>query len=139
MSLILPRPVTTPSADGEAYVLNRPYHTNVIPGHLLEVNAGFRFDGASIPRPFWLTTGTPMTPRYQAAALVHDALYASELLSRKDIDDLFRFCLRADGVGWYTANKMWLGVRLAGGFVWANHTPQSIAYARLYVRLIPNQ
>ena len=131
--------MTTPSADGEAYLLNQPYHTNILPGHILEIAAGFRFDGASIPRVFWLTTGTPMDPHYQASGLVHDALYAAELLPRQVTDDIFYFCLRRDGVGWYTARKMWLGVRIGGGFVWSRHTPDSIAHARAYVRLIPNQ
>jgi hypothetical protein len=45
--------------------------------------------------------------------------------------------LRLDGVGWYIANKMWLGVRLGGGFVWARHTPESIERARMYCSLTP--
>lgn len=137
MSLLLPRPVTVPAADGEAYYLNLDYEAHLLPGFVLAIKAGYRFDGASIPRIFWCTTGTPMSPQFQAASLIHDALYDAELLDRRQADGILYWCLRQDGVYWYTARKMWLGVRLGGYFVWANHSPESISWARQYATLRP--
>jgi len=117
-------------------LLAADYATEIIPGHRLEVLAGFPFDGASIPRVFWLTTGYPLEPDLQASALIHDACYSAELMPRADADGLFYRCLRLDGVGWYRANKMWLGVRIGGGAVWSHHTPETIARSRMYCWLI---
>lgn len=36
------------------------------------VPAGFRFDGASVPRPLWWLVGHPFTPRYWYPAALHD-------------------------------------------------------------------
>ena len=123
---------------GELFDLMEDYWLPTgIPGHGLLVKKGFMFDGASIPRVFWLTTGYPMSPGFQAAGLIHDAAYAAELMTQKQADDLFYWCLRRDGVNWYTANKMWLGVRIGGGAVWARHTFESVAHARQYCSLLP--
>jgi len=128
--LTLPQPVTRPFADKIFEVMEDWVLEEGIPGHRLIVKKGFLFDGASIPRIFWLTTGYPMAPGFQAAGLGHDAAYAAELLTRKMADDVFHWCLRQDGVNAYTAYKMWLGVRIGGWRPWGRHTPESIADAR---------
>jgi hypothetical protein len=136
-ALVLPRPATIPTPDGEGYELVQDYAAEVLPGFRLEILGGFTFDGASIPRVFRLTTGHPMTPELQASALIHDACYCAELLPRAAADALLYHCLRIDGVGWYRAHKIWLGVRIGGGVVWSHHTPETIARSRMYCRLIP--
>lgn len=134
-ALVLPRPVSIPTEDGEGIELYIDYAAEVLPGFRLEVMSGFRYE-ASIPRLMWSTTGHPLTPRYQAAVLIHDAVYQAELLPRADGDGLLYRCLRLDGVNLYQSNKIWLGVRSGGWYVWSQHTPESIAEARKYCRLI---
>lgn len=137
--LSLFRPVTSPSADGEGYVLMAPYYAPILPGFDLLIATGFFFDGCSIPRLGWTLLGLhPMHPRVQASALIHDALYASEMLARREADDVFLWCLRQDGLDTLRARLMWRGVRLGGGAVWRRHTPDSITTARLYVSLHPH-
>lgn len=134
--LHLPRPSTRPSEDGDEYVLVENYEAAVLPAHILIIYAGFQTDFASIPRLAWMTIGHPAMPRFQASALIHDALYAAELVSRQGADDLFHSCLLGDGVPRFKAWRMWAAVRLFGGFAWRRHTAASVATARRYCRLI---
>jgi hypothetical protein len=61
-------------------------------GHWFCIRAGFRFDGASIPRPFWWVVARPFTAWVIEAALVHDHLYRCHALYE---------CLIEDGAGNY--------------------------------------
>lgn len=81
---------------------------------------GFQWNGASIPRAFWTTTGSPFLPRYNRASLVHDWFYDNHKVSKKEADKAFRAFLKADGVGWYTRNKMYWAVRMFGKKAWNN-------------------
>ena len=79
---------------------------------------GFETDLASVPRlplAYMLTGG-----KANAAAVVHDYLYASRQFPRSKADAIFYEAIRASGHGWFTANLMWLGVRLGGGFAWGS-------------------
>lgn len=49
-----------------------------------------------------------------AAATVHDRLYVTAELSRRDADAVFLNALRASGVARWRAWLMWAGVRLGG-------------------------
>jgi hypothetical protein len=46
-----------------------------IRGTWLLVRSGFRFDGASIPLPFWPIIARPFSSWLQTAALIHDWFY----------------------------------------------------------------
>lgn len=48
------------------------------------------------------------------AATIHDRLYASGQLRRKDCDAVFYRALRAEGVARWRARVMWAGVRIGG-------------------------
>lgn len=84
------------------------------------VPRNFPFDGASVPKTFWMTTGHPLDPKFVRAALLHDYLYRyNDGGHGKDLaDHLFHEILRADGVGAYTARKMYLAVSWFGGGTW---------------------
>lgn len=101
----------------------------------LIVSPEFISDGASIPRLLWSAVG----PRFSAdtfpAALAHDCLYASELVSREQADREFHRLLRAHGVCRFRAWLYLRAVRNCGGRVWRRHTPETIAAARLLVRI----
>lgn len=80
----------------------------------------FQYDGASIPPIGWQATYTPFHPDVMAAALVHDWIYYTHQVSRNKADDLLFDLLRANGVGRFKANTMWLAVKTAGEPFWEN-------------------
>ena len=101
---------------------------------------GFVFDGASIPRFFWRIIGHPLDHEFIRAVLLHDGLYASELLAQALSDEAFlEFMKYYDDIGWLKRNAMHKAVRVGGGSVWKDHTPESIKEARKYVSFINSQ
>jgi len=83
----------------------------------ITLRAGFRWNGASIPRWLWWLVGSPFHPLFMVASAFHDALYqyGSRLgITRREADDLFFALLRADGVSLVRASAMWLAVRAFG-------------------------
>jgi hypothetical protein len=90
-------------------------------GNKFVIPAGFRTDGASIPRPAWITTGTPFDPRHIRAAIYHDYLYQAGAIPRIRADILFRSTLLADGVSGYQAGKMYWALRLFGWMAWRRY------------------
>ena len=98
--------------------------------------SGLKTDGASIPRAFWGVIGSPLTGKYVKSAILHDALYASEALPRKQCDELFREMLKAEGVSMWRRNTMYWAVRAGGGRVWKRHTKKSIDRGRRYCEVI---
>lgn len=103
---------------------------------IVKIKPGFIFDGASIPKICWTSIGHPLEHRFIYAALLHDALYASQYLERKISDQYFYSFLREfAGVGWCTAWKMYTGVRLFGGRAWDEKTEEMINETRKLVLL----
>lgn len=75
---------------------------------------GFVFDGASIPRYFWVLIGHPFSSKYVRSALIHDLLYGSKALSREDADSLFKEMLEVDRVSSWKVPVMYRAVRVSG-------------------------
>lgn len=123
-----------PAVDTGVVVLMEDQRILLPDGRVLLIRAGFDFDGISVPRLFWSSTYHPFHLRTMCAGLAHDALYAAELLPRDAADRIFAELLDEAGVSWYTENKMWLGVRAGGGFVWRDHTRAEVAYYRTLVQ-----
>ena len=77
------------------------------------VKEGFDFNFASIP-----TIITNLLPKngqeYDRAACLHDALYASQWLQKKECDKLFYASMLADGVNKAKAWSMYQAVRIFG-------------------------
>jgi hypothetical protein len=136
---MIPQPVITPIPDsgGQAMLCVDFFIKLPLCGRGLLVAKGFQTDGASIPEPVWsIIDCTPFDPDTLAAAIVHDALYASEILPREDADKEFEELLKRNsrkgsGLHWI----FFEAVRIGGSHVWANHTPQSVADARRFVSL----
>ena len=98
--------------------------------------AGFRSDGASIPRVLWTPIGDPFDPDYEADAWVHDGAYAAELLDKHTCDkELFHMMRFTSAEGHEKAREFFIAVDEFGGSVWREHTPQSIADARKFCSL----
>ena len=87
-------------------------------GERYTIPAGFIFDGASIPRLFWTSTGTPFEPEHLTAGGIHDFFYWNAAVSRKKADKFFHELLLKHGESRYTSRKMYLAVRSPAGW-WA--------------------
>lgn len=89
------------------------------------VPAGYETDLASVPRwplVYWFVGG-----RGTVAAITHDWNYEfgmrlKQIASRQEADDLYREMLVEMGVSALVAKSMWLGVRMAGGSHFTDHT-----------------
>lgn len=92
-----------------------------INGKKFSIPAGFEFDFASIPRPFW-SIFLPNDPRWQSASLIHDWLYAAEWCPRRQADDIF-LCAMAEGrTPAVSRALMWWAVRAFGWSTYGEHT-----------------
>jgi hypothetical protein len=94
-------------------------------GHLI-VPVEFLWDGASVPRIFWRLF--PSRGASDPAAALHDFIYASEMFSRAECDEIFRRVLRLV-MSRAGAQIMYLAVRVGGG-TWDVHTWKSVRDAR---------
>jgi hypothetical protein len=103
-------------------------------GRRIRVLPGYRYDGASIPRMFWRLIGNPWE-EYEAAALIHDILYDSEIWEREDADQCFRDLMEWLGVAKWRLSLMYRAVRLGGGPTWDKHTPESVYSARQFLEV----
>jgi hypothetical protein len=80
------------------------------------VPADFITDFASVPRlplAYLLVGG-----KGNRAAVVHDWLYSTAKISRKQADEVLAEALRASGYSALTVSLMWLGVRAGGESHW---------------------
>ena len=95
-------------------------------GYKITVRAGFDFDGASIPQALWSVYGNPLSGKFRIAALVHDALYASEKVPRELADAIFLDLMKQHKVGYIKRQTMYYAVRSAGWYVWRGHTKEEV-------------
>lgn len=143
---MIEQPLITPINERE-YRLEEDYTFKWVNKDWLEgitIQAGFIYDGASVPRVFWSLVGIHPDGLMRAASLVHDYLYihkgnppklkngygvfletpfnvrhaANLSLSRKQVDDLFLRMLKASGLSWSKRNAAYLGVRAGGWVYW---------------------
>lgn len=80
------------------------------------VPPNFKTDGASVPRVMWHLL--PPFGRYLKAAVIHDYLYVTRPVSRKDADGIFRRIMREAGVSKPKRYIMWAAVRVFGWVYW---------------------
>lgn len=98
--------------DGRDWLLTETFSYLHDDGRSFVVPAGFRTDFASVPRFFWRVF--PPAGRYAPAAVLHDMLYRTGLVSRRDADAIFYTAMKALGVFLPTRYILWLAVRLFG-------------------------
>lgn len=109
----------------------------------IAIKAGYRFDGASVPRFFWTLTGLTPDGLIRAAALPHDLIYehkgimpagsyqySSRLngedpwrdtntrISRREADQLFLQIMKETGMSSIRRKIAFIGVRVGGGKDW---------------------
>jgi hypothetical protein len=93
-----------------------------IDGKQYWIPVGYFYDGASIPRIFWILIGSPFEPDFWAAAMAHDWLYLMHWTSRPTADEVIYQLLRKGGVGTIRAHVIWAAVRSCAGLAWTNNT-----------------
>lgn len=116
---------------------------------VIHIRKGFDFDGASIPKWAWTIIGHPMQMWILLAAIPHDGIYASNLMTQEDADMMFLEILHAcdratpsrrkwavtrlseTNWKWRRRNECWLAVRGAGGFVFRKKLGEILYYREL--------
>ena len=80
--------------------------------------AGFESDGMSVPRFFWRFIGPRIDGTTIGPAIVHDWLYKTHLLTRKQADRWLFNALRANGYSAAKSRLVYCGVRIGGFSHW---------------------
>jgi hypothetical protein len=85
----------------------------------VDVPKGFVTDFASIPRIFW----SALRPDglYAYAAIIHDFLYWTQTITRKESDRILRMCMRDFAVPAKTIEIIYRAVRFGGEAAWRNN------------------
>lgn len=96
----------------------------------IKVKEGFKSDLASIPRIFWGIY--PPDGNYGKYALLHDALYSSELFKREICDKIFELGLKKE-VSSSIRKLFYYSVKIFGRSAWNSNTPESIIEALKFV------
>ena len=104
-------------------------------GYMIRVKKGFDFDGASIPQALWSVYGNPLSGKFRIAALVHDALYASEKLPRELADAIFLDLMKQHEVGYLKRQTMYYAVRSAGWYVWRRHEEPEVKKYKEFINV----
>ncbi len=108
--------------DGRRARLLRPFRVRIgAPvSRIIEVPRGFVTDFASVPRFFWRVL--PPWGTYSPAAVVHDWLYHTRLVSRAEADRAFLIIMQRLGVSKWKRTVMYWAVRCFGGPAWERNT-----------------
>lgn len=108
--------VHSSDAKGNVYTLLEPLSYGD-----LTVPAGFKSDGASVPRIFWRIVFPPGDSRALRAAIIHDYIYRTHPAgwTKEAADELFYDLLIEDGIGEFSASLAYWGVRLFGRSSWS--------------------
>ena len=104
-------------------------------GYKITVKKGFDFNGASIPQALWSVYGNPLSGKFRIAALVHDALYASQKLPREVADAIFLDLMKQHEVGYMKRQTMYYAVRSAGWYVWRRNTKEEIEKYKEFINV----
>lgn len=103
---------------------------------VVQVNPKFDFDAISIPKVMWSLVDSPFTGKAVRAAVLHDALYASEWFARDVCDKLFLEAMESDGVSWIKRNLMYNAVRAFGWTVWKGHEKAEVDEYKKYLTVV---
>lgn len=105
------QPVIRKLDDGEHYILENDITVALKEGNYgyivrIHIKAGAIWDGLSVPYIFrWFMPNYFIdNPLANVAGLVHDAMYASELVAKDTADDMFRGILRDAGISRFRAS-----------------------------------
>lgn len=110
-------PLVVEDSDGFPFILfaDLEYQSDLL-GKVLTIKKGFKTDYASIPRPVWSIL--PPVGKYDKAAVVHDFLYRTNGVTRKQADDTMLEAMKVLGVGWWTRTAIHTALRIGGSKAW---------------------
>jgi len=94
------------------FTLTEPFEFYDVAGKTYSVPVGFTTDFASIPK--WLRWLIPPTGLYGKAAVLHDWLYRTGIVSRRRADFIFLRAMRVLGVPKWKRRAMYRAVRAFG-------------------------
>lgn len=105
------------------------------------IPAGFRWNGASIPRFLWSVIGGRFEPATLRASLEHDWIYLCHGVARRQADKQFRRRLQEAGMSAWKAASMYQAVRIFGRSHWptTNEDQERIRAIRLMLSIRPDQ
>ena len=101
----------------------------------IEIDEGFEFDGATVPRILWFIADAPYEAPRVTAALMHDWLYTTHAVDRETADILFYEAMFLAGCKPSDAKRDYDFVRIFGRFCWDNNTYEDIEHATKLGRL----
>lgn len=106
----------------------------------IKIKSGFVTDGASVPALLQRWAGKPFDFPRVIAAVIHDWLYSSHVVSRLTSDILFLSCLIKVGYPvWRSLADFW-AVRRFGQSAWDSHRDQvQINFARSRGSITPRE
>ena len=84
----------------------------------IEIKAGFIFDGASVPRLLWAFAGHPLLGIRLGAALVHDFLYRSQILLKREADLIYGQIMAQAGRAYWRIVIEYLALVFCGKKSW---------------------
>jgi hypothetical protein len=115
-----PQPILKADPQRGDYALAETYAAWLpLIGAQIVISAGFRTDGASVPRIVWTLLGVDrLHPSIAAAAVVHDALYAAHYTTRAQADRIFFQLAKRNGLAAHRAAIMWAALRAFGWIAW---------------------
>lgn len=80
-----------------------------------KIHRGFKSDGCTIPKIFWILIGCPHTPEYIVASIIHDYILNNPKIvnfNRKKSSQIFRQVLINEGTNKFVAFIMYIIVEL---------------------------
>lgn len=112
-------PTLSPIIAGDLWELSEPWQIRIY-GDEATISKGFLTDGASIPRILWRVCGHPMSTKRLVSAIVHDAIYAGEILgfNRQEADEIYRDSLIERGFAKWKAYLEYYTLRAGGSSHW---------------------
>lgn len=114
------RPATLPDTAKNWEDLNQDFWF-AIDGEVYKIPAGYRWNGASIPRAVWWIVGSNSSPDLRAFSLIHDWLYLTHHTIREMADAVGYRVLQLSDVSAWRCRVIWGAVRAFGGVsAWGN-------------------
>lgn len=115
--MIFRSPLIFKDEDGLPYtlVVDLVYESDIL-NRRVTVPSGFKTDLASIPRGLWNIL--PKSGRYDRAAVVHDFLYVTNGVTRKQADDVLNEAMTYLKVPTWQRRVIYLAVRAGGWKPW---------------------
>ena len=99
---------------------------------IITVRQGFAFDGASIPPLIWPVLGHPMTPPRVAAALIHDWLHKSQVVSKWAADLIYAKVQAMCNIPYPSIVIEWIALVFFSSKYWRENAQGDILGAREY-------